>query len=52
MTLKVTCETCSGTFDEDKVEIDNISSDKLGRDVVYFICPNCKQLTSSFRFEG
>jgi NAD-dependent SIR2 family protein deacetylase len=47
--VTVTCTHCGEEFDENKIELRDISSDDLGRDIVLFDCPECKKLTQSLR---
>lgn len=41
MMVFVQCKYCGEEFVEDTVELDDIYSDELGRDIVRFTCPKC-----------
>lgn len=47
---KVRCDKCRQEFDSEKVKFLNIESDIMGRDVMTFECPICKEQRQSFIF--
>jgi len=47
--IQVMCNNCEQEFDEDLVEFVDIEEDFMGRDILTFICPGCKQKARSFR---
>lgn len=48
--IVVTCGECKAEFDERGIkEMIDISEDARGQDVLTFVCPKCKQLTTSLR---
>ncbi len=48
--VTVVCPKCGQRFDEANVRFVNIEEDIFGRDVITFICPNCKDMVKSNRY--
>lgn len=47
--IKVKCKECDEWKDEDKTEFVDIEEDLQGRDILTFICPDCKTKQRSLR---
>jgi len=47
--IKVRCKKCAEWIDENETEFVNIEEDFEGRDVLTFICPQCKTKQKSCR---
>jgi hypothetical protein len=47
--IKVSCSDCHESFDEKKVDILDCWEGPQMRDIVKFICPECKKEQESFR---
>lgn len=45
----VMCPTCNEWRRESAVEIEDISEDAFGRDVLVFVCPVCETRQDGFR---
>lgn len=48
-TVWVVCPECQEEFPEDEVEMLDVSEDSLGRDLVVWKCPECKEVVKSLR---
>jgi len=47
---KVSCPQCKERFDSNKVQFVDISSDVFERDLMTFVCPNCRKNQTSLIF--
>ena len=47
--ITVHCKECHNNFDEQDVEFVDIAEDMEGRDVLFFVCPECGKTVSSLR---
>ncbi len=50
--MHVACPLCKDTYQSGEVEIIDVREDFEGRDVVKFVCPDCKKEVESFVFGG
>jgi hypothetical protein len=49
-TMIVRCRSCGEEHDTNSVEFVNIEEDIMGRDKMYFVCPNTSEETDSLVF--
>ena len=48
----VQCKSCKDYHYNDKIRVDNVEEDIMGRDVVYFDCPITNNSSSGLVFKG